>query len=439
MTHALTFKTTHSWKTIAAIILAGFAVLFFVGYGSVYRMYGTLEMKRAYGAVDFAVFYVAGSTLTGTLEFHPADLYVSKTRMAVIQSIRPQSGGTRYLYPPQATFFFAPFALLPFRASTQLWSVMIAAAFVASYYLTIASLLKNNPWRVRYSLLLIALALSEPITGLMSTGQINSFILLGMILTLIGVTRNRWMLSGVSLGIVITLKVFPVVLLPYLVLKKQWKACAVTIATIAVLWLGSLPIYGFSATQRYFEKVLPTITGGSFIGGGTSLYGSLTTSAKQGLLAETDLSKRSMKKVISWTRLVLMGVVGAGIAWLLYRNRRSLAGQIVLQEYGVIMLFVLLFSKSIHTQYHLFLIPVFLWMLSFPLQFAYWKSHMILFLSTFFTHYRSWLPLAEGKLILLFKPGTLGMIILLIYQLVALCKTTDSQEKKNGRTTHGPH
>lgn len=426
-------------NTLFIRCLAASAVLFFLAYGCVYQFYDSVSVRRGYGAVDFAVFYVAGSTLTSTLEFYPADLYVSKTRMSVIKSLRPQSGGTRYLYPPQATFFFAPFAALPFRASTQLWSVLIAGAFVASYYLTIVSLLKDNPWRVRYSLLLIALALSEPITGLMSTGQINSFILLGMVLTLVGLTRNRWVLSGVSLGIVITLKVFPVVLLPYLVLKKKWKACAVTIATIAVLWLGSLPIYGFSATQRYFEKVLPTITGGSFIGGGTSLYGSLTTSAKQGLLAETDLSKASLKKLVSGIRLVLMGVVGAGITWLLYRNRRSLEGKIVLQEYGLIMLFVLLFSKSIHTQYHLFLIPIFLWMLSFPLQFAYWKAHVILFLSIFFTHYRSWLPLAEGKLLLLFKPGTLGMIILLIYQLVAFYKTTDSQAKKNGRTTHGPH
>lgn len=422
-------------RSVLSWIFCVGASLFFIIYSSVVLLHQPPMESIGFGKVDFAVFYVVGSIVTGETQLTPHDLYNGSARRVVLDELRAQlPGGTRFLYPPQAALLFAPWSLLPFSVAVQAWEIAIALAFVAGYYLLIVGLLHDKPHRLRYSVLLIALPFSDPVLNLFFTGQVNALVLLGMLLGLYGMVTNRPILSGISFGMVITIKVFPVLFVPYLLLKRQWKAAAVTLGVVGLVWAVSLPMLGIAPTQEYVTRVMPSISSGRFIGGGTSLYGSWMGAVTQGTLNLLPFTRKELKRAIKHIHLVGTLCAAIGIGWVLLRQRRSREARTVLLEYGLLMLFILLFSRSIQTQYHLYLLPIMLFSMQLPFTQLYVFTHLINGGALLLTHFWSAVAQRPGAVFLLFKGPTLGMIMLFLLLLHSALST-----QPHAHATHRPH
>ncbi len=392
--------------------LFGFAIICFIFYLGVLRT--PTRDTVAYGKTDLAVFYVAGATITGTIDLEPAQLYKRKPIKAAIKEIRPQSGGTWFLYPPASALFFAPFSLVDFKTAASVWQFVDAVLFLTTLYLVIRFLVGDRELlRYRYSLLILALTFAGPVGGLMQTGQINGVIWLLMIGGSILVVKKHPWLAGIAFGVATSIKVFPILFLPYLILKRQWKAAASFIATGLALLAAAVPFFGTGIYQNFLKTTFLPLAKGSIgtLYKSVSLYGSFRKSIEQDLFAGLEVTKKQLIDGADpyFTALAVLGLLITALV--LWRRRKTTGVANALIDYTIIISFFLVFSKNVHSQYAFWLIPFIVWALSLQ-----WKTTprwlTILVAVAFLLTEFAWLLFGSTELIGPFKPMTIGLVII---------------------------
>lgn len=327
---------------------------------------GPIKSMDDFGYVDFAVFYIAGGAMTGEVELEPRDLYAPKSRpdlRAAIKSVRSADGGTYILYPPAANLFFAPFSYLSIDNGLAIWKLLSAASLMGSVLL-LWNLLNKPWWHPLVPISIGLIAFSGPIIALFRTGQVNSmilFLILGMLWLLREESRRSEVLAGIALGLATVLKVFPILFLPYLFLRKKWIAGLSTIITGIAAGLVSLFFFTIQDYRIYIEKILLPLSDGALgtIYKSISLYGSFRFAVHENFFQFLDIKKKALIHTVDPWFTVATIAIGLLTVWVLWKHRKNeLSGQALLLDYGLIMLYFLLFSKNVQYQYALWTIPV---------------------------------------------------------------------------------
>jgi len=167
-----------------------------------------------------------------------------------------------YLYPP-------PFLLLTrgMLAVSESFTRLRAAWFVLEGALTLAGFLVLAKWigsregRIA-ALLTPALWLATPTLLTLQTGnfQVAAFAL--AILGMVAFERGRSAAGGALLGFAIAAKIFPGILVLYLLVRRQWKAVAWT-AVFGALWsAAALLVLGKAPFVAFLTFGLPRIDSG---------------------------------------------------------------------------------------------------------------------------------------------------------------------------------
>lgn len=447
-------KLTEKQVRMLQYSAAAVAVLFFVLFFTLHKYPGS--KGAGYGKIDFAVFYVAGASITGTMDtadfdLQPTDMFLNKKNFrAGIKEVRKQNGGTRFLYLPQSALLFTPFSFIQMKYANVLWMVLIAAAFIAAYYLSIWGLVKDSIWKFRYSALLALLPLSSPVQGLFSTGQVNSFVWLLLIGFFIAMARHRYMIAGTVLAIAVSIKVFPVIIGPYLLIRREWKVIASGIVAFLVLFGASLPFISFEAYRFYFENVLSSVISGDFISfTGTSAFSNIVMWIKHGWFDFTDLKRkkmiRNMEGVWQWFTYAGLAALYGMWFWLQRKygavvakksskksskKKQEAAKHHDLLDYSLIMLFFLFFAKAIHQQYHFWILPLILLLMSYPLKKKYWSYHAVAVLALILTQFWKQFGLTADA-VYFFKPATAGMLMLCVVAVLLRLGIQFHTKKRN--------
>ncbi|MBI2411573.1 MAG: DUF2029 domain-containing protein [Candidatus Kerfeldbacteria bacterium] len=401
-------------KNRIIFIFALFFFFFFTVIDERYRQHQT-----GFGKNDLAVFVVAGQSITGSVNMEPIELYTNRAKIKrAIAAVRPAAGGTHFLYLPQSALLFVPFVLLHFNAMAVVWLVCNSLFVMFAYYFSIAYFVRDQIMRIRYSLLLCILAFSDTVQGLMRTGQINGFIWLLLVGGCIVLLRKNNAVSGVLFGIAATLKVFPLIFFPYLLLKRYGKSSITMVLTCLALLLLSLPWFGFHGVSTFTYDILPNLLRGDvgYIRESTSLFGSFMKSIQLGYWDWLGVSRKTIIAVGKNIHPVLVVGVLVLVSAVLYRRRKMKNATTLLMDYSLLILFVLLFSKSIHSQYQLWVLPIILYLFHFPLTRKTIGVHLTALVTLVFTQYSQRL-FTDNAVWWYIKPATLGMLILFIVAL----------------------
>ncbi len=186
--------------------------------------------------------------------------------------------GLPFTYPPFAAVVFVPLALLGTEAARIVFTLVSLAAFVVSGGLVARRLGLTLPQAA--PLLLVGLAL-EPLRWTASLGQVNTLLLLAVVLDALVVTRGRGWLVGIAAGIKLT----PAVFVVYFALRRDWAAVrrsalafgvtvlvamAVAPASSVAFWTG-----GFAALGKWGVDTLASVN--------QSLYGAVLALAGTGV------------------------------------------------------------------------------------------------------------------------------------------------------------
>lgn len=233
-------------------------------------------------------------------------------------------GSGTYFYPPILAVLMEPAAREgPYRLQER-WNWTARAMMPA---LVVLSLLLA--WRAygRFGVAEAAvacalMALSYPILwGVVECSNVS--ILMALLTTgaLWALLSGRVVLFGALLALAIQLKISPVIILPWLVLRRKWAALASVIVASAVLLAVSVHFAGWDNHVRYVRNVMPFVSTGDAFFPNQSLTG-LVRRAAEVELFRFDLAPAEMRIALMAKALSALAL-GAAYLALLFWTRRA--------------------------------------------------------------------------------------------------------------------
>ena len=156
-----------------------------------------------------------------------------------------QPHGFPFTYPASAALAFEAFFSIPGGSHLRYFLLFIAASAVVG---AIASgvALRRRGLKFDSALLLagVALVSSYPFMFLFDRANIEIVNWIFVSLAITAYWCERWKLGGALLGIAISLKIFPVILLGLLLARKKYAAMLIAIATAVTFDVASLAVVG---------------------------------------------------------------------------------------------------------------------------------------------------------------------------------------------------
>lgn len=179
----------------------------------------------------------------------------------VFSGHNPYLGGsglyTPQVYPPTEFIFFLPFSLLPLKLSSYLYTVLSITSLVVSLYLL--SRIFQLKFFSKLNLLMMGFVfMMFPVKFTLGMGQINLVVLLLVVSGLWLVKKKMEFQSGLILGVSILIKMYPLFLPIYFLLKQKTKFIYGIICTLLV-GLVLVLIFIPGEVNSTFLKIFPSL------------------------------------------------------------------------------------------------------------------------------------------------------------------------------------
>jgi hypothetical protein len=222
-----------------------------------------VAVGATYQTVRLCLFHFLGVWLTDFPSYHYASLALSRgldpydpTRLAVVpgQQVFP------YVYPPFLALVWMPFARLPLATAGAIWQALSLVALAGSLALAVRIARPSSP-AARAAALLTALLLPLGVPTFVGVhhGAVSFVFVFLVLLCFERLRRGSDVAAGAALALACGIKVLPVVLLPYLALKRRWRALFAALAAGAVLLLLSVLAVGWQVHWRFVTEIAPQI------------------------------------------------------------------------------------------------------------------------------------------------------------------------------------
>jgi len=209
------------------------------------------DLPQLANQADFSHYYV--SALMMRQGFDPYTTNLRPLAESIRLNVADINIGT---YPPTFMLCFEPLTLLPPLPAYWLWIAMNVLFLAIALYL----LLDGLPTDTDLRLALVALAiLYFPISDNICYAQTQILILLLLILFIRWVGAGRDALAGSILALAGLLKVFPIILIGYLLLRRLYKPVIYTAVASIAGGVVTLALVGVDRSL-HFVQALPFLT-----------------------------------------------------------------------------------------------------------------------------------------------------------------------------------
>jgi alpha-1,2-mannosyltransferase len=216
-------------------------------------------------AVWFDPFYVSHSCLSAYI--HAADL--SRQGVTDIYAREHYAGWIgsfkrdEFLYPPTFLVVMRPLLALSqdFTRLRALWFVLESVVTLAALA-TLASWVGGRHGR-SVALLIPVVWVATPTLLTLQTGNFQIIALALSVLGMIAFDRGRPASGGALLGFAVAAKLFPGILVLYLMAQRRWKAVAWTALFGLFYLLAALALVGVAPFASFLRDVLPRLGSGA--------------------------------------------------------------------------------------------------------------------------------------------------------------------------------
>lgn len=162
-----------------------------------------------------------------------------------------------YIYPPIFAILMLPLAFVSFFKAKLIWLV-INQVLLALGTIFLLKCTKNLGRTAKIAIVALTLMMT-PIIFNQQMGNVNVALFFLIVLTLFLIIKDRQWLAGVPLGLAVSIKIIPAVLVIYLLFKKRYKAAASALAVSGLLMAIGISVCGWNTTVAFFKEVLPKI------------------------------------------------------------------------------------------------------------------------------------------------------------------------------------
>ena len=200
-------------------------------------------------AIDYRAFYLAGKSILNNLNPYLNHVSLNIDFYGPINSELSKYSGWKY--PPLASYLFAPFAVLPYELSKNLFNFISLLSGSLIIFLTIKKkLLDINP-----SALLIV-GISFPLLATISRGQVEVLLLCLSLISLYFFNKGNIILSSLTLAVIGFIKIFPLLLaISFIKSKKRIRFFLFLTFSLLALYLLNNFLCPIEWRQTFFERL----------------------------------------------------------------------------------------------------------------------------------------------------------------------------------------
>ncbi|WP_328992832.1 glycosyltransferase 87 family protein [Kribbella sp. NBC_01245] len=157
-----------------------------------------------------------------------------------------------FTYPPFAAVLFTGLAVLPFTLAELVMNAISVAALAATLVVVTGRLYGWNRRSVLIGLGLTTIGmLLEPVRATIGFGQVN-LLLMGLVTLDCLLPKTRWP-RGLLLGLAAAIKLTPAVFVLYFLVRRQYRAAAMTFASFAGFSLAAYALIPADSTTYWFS------------------------------------------------------------------------------------------------------------------------------------------------------------------------------------------
>lgn len=224
----------------------------------------------------------------------------------------------RFPYPAPAAVVLVPFALVGFHTAAAIWGALLIASYFATLWV-----LGVRDWRV-----LAVVVTSQPVVSSVRGGTFTPILVL--LVALAWRWRDRPWISGGSIALAISFKIFLWPMVVWLAATRRFAAAAVAVVLAVALTLGAWAAIGFRGFTEYPElaRKLADIFGpgglslvalGGHLGLSGAAAGALSWAVGLSLLAcVVMLARRGEDERMTFSVALVAALALTPIVWLHY-------------------------------------------------------------------------------------------------------------------------
>lgn len=170
-----------------------------------------LGLLFIHNLVDFPVYYAAGrSLINGRIDLYSPDFALGRVM--------------DYRYPPFFLVALFPFWLLPYSVAAYVWYLASVLEIGGCFAIVVRAFPALREQRAL--LILASLAVVEYFVMVLHYGNAHLLVVFLLFAAFYYVLQNKNIPAAILMSLAITIKLVPVLLLPYFALKKRWSLLA---------------------------------------------------------------------------------------------------------------------------------------------------------------------------------------------------------------------
>lgn len=172
--------------------------------------------------------------------------------------------GGYYKFPPLVDLLLAPLTRFDWRTVARAY-ILISLALYLATFLLLARTQRLDPRAPPFYLLAIIFLVFQPSIDTLNGAQHEFLILLTFSVAAAALQHAppRQGLAGVILSIPIIIKLYPLLLLLFLAVRRFWRAILALVVSLALLMALSIGLGGWELQRQFWLEILPRLSGGT--------------------------------------------------------------------------------------------------------------------------------------------------------------------------------
>lgn len=254
-----------------------------------------------------------------------------------------------FSYPPAMMFFIVPFSLVPFQVAKLGW--LAFSLFAIGWGLWLVGRAIHSHLLTTLCMVFLAL-IFQPVRNTVDLGQVNALIFV-LVAAFFSLYRGgKDVLAGLVLGLATAIRVHPLVLVLYLIWRREFRPAVVALTTTGVVSLLAVPAFGVQESVIYFTQVAPKFARALVSVENHSLAGFLATVGPSLGLTHPGQQVSSL-----WTARLATGLVLALTAILLHGTAPRRGSRAADLEFALVLVMIPLVTPNTTINHLIIILP----------------------------------------------------------------------------------
>jgi hypothetical protein len=189
--------------------------------------------------IDFPVYYSAGQSLiNGRTDLYSPDF--------------AQGRVMDYRYPPFFLIALAPLWLLPYKLAAYVW--YLAAIFQIAGCVLMLNRHAHFNQSAKAAWLIILLAVSQYFVMILHYGNAHLLAICLLFVSFYFAMRRKTWVAAIAISLAITIKLTPILILPYFALKKKWQLLSLVAVMLLAINVAPAIYFGFEKNTQLLKS-----------------------------------------------------------------------------------------------------------------------------------------------------------------------------------------